>query len=259
VKLPLRLGLFITGVSVVGLGMARFTPLPTSYIQSIHQNEEKIVKLPFSLGLFITGVGVVGLGVVGFTQLPTSHTQQIDRVNPNRVIAQTTPTDGSATPQTQPVQKDVPYVPTPTPVVNEMLRLANVKKNDVLYDLGSGDGRIVITAAQKFGTRGVGIDIDPQRIQEANQNAQKAGVTDRVQFRQQDLFQTDFKNATVVTLYLLPEVNLKLRSRLLSQLKPGTRIVSHAFDMGDWKPQKVVNVAGQTIYYWTVPQTGNNS
>jgi ribosomal protein L11 methylase PrmA len=129
-----------------------------------------------------------------------------------------------------------------------------VTKNDVLYDLGSGDGRIVITAAKKFGTRGFGIDLDPQRVKEANQNAQQAGVSNLVQFRQQDLFQADLSNATVVTLYLLPEVNLKLRSKLISELKPGTRIVSHAFDMGDWKPEQVVEVDGNTIYYWTVPK-----
>lgn len=207
---------------------------------------------PYMYELLVTGVCIFGLGMTGCTQSSTTGTAQIDRA-----VAQTTPTDGNS-PSPAPVQKDVPYVPTPTPVVNEMLRLAKVNKNDVLYDLGSGDGRIVITAAQKFGTRGVGIDIDPQRIKEANQNAKKAGVTDRVQFRQQNLFETDFSNATVVTLYLLPEINLKLRPRLLSQLKPGTRIVSHAFDMGDWKPQRVVNVGGQTIYYWTVPQRVSN-
>jgi ubiquinone/menaquinone biosynthesis C-methylase UbiE len=136
-----------------------------------------------------------------------------------------------------------------------MLRLANVQSNDVVYDLGSGDGRIVIAAAQKVGARGIGIDINPERIREANQNAQKAGVTDRVQFRQQDLFQTDFSEATVVTLYLLPELNVKLRPKLLSELKPGTRIVSHEFDMGDWKPEQVVKVDGRTVYYWVVPET----
>jgi Methyltransferase domain len=199
------------------------------------------VKRPYMSELLITGVCLIGLSMTGCSQSLTTGTAQIDRA-----VAQTAPTDGNSPSQAQPVEKDVPYVPTPTPVVNEMLRIANVKKNDVLYDLGSGDGRIVITAAQKFGTRGVGIDIDPQRIKEANQNAKKAGVTDRVQFRQQNLFETDFSNATVVTLYLLPDINLRLRPRLLSQLKPGTRIVSHAFDMGDWKPQRVVKVGGQT-------------
>ncbi len=156
---------------------------------------------------------------------------------------------------------DVHYVPTPEEVVAEMLRLANVGKDDVIYDLGCGDGRIVITAAQKYGARGVGIDIDPERIKESNENARKAGVTDRVKFLQQDLFTTDFREATVVTLYLLPALNLKLRPKLLSELKPGTRIVSHAFDMGDWKPEKVVNVPGdvdqdRTVYFWVVPAGG---
>ena len=135
-----------------------------------------------------------------------------------------------------------------------MLQVVKVGKNDVLYDLGSGDGRVVNTAAQKFGTRGVGIDINPERIKKVNENAQKAGVTDRVKFIQQDLFNTDFSKATVVTLYLLPEVNAKLRPKLLKELKPGSRIVSHAFDMGDWKPQQTLNVEGKTIYYWVVPE-----
>jgi tRNA G37 N-methylase Trm5 len=153
---------------------------------------------------------------------------------------------------------EVPYVPTPTEVVEEMLRVANVGKNDVVYDLGCGDGRIVITAAQKYGARGIGIDINPERIKESNENAKKAGVSDRVKFVQQDLFETDFKEATVVTLYLLPAVNLRLRPKLLADLKPGTRIVSHAFDMGDWAPDKVIKVQGnqteRTVYYWVVPE-----
>lgn len=135
-----------------------------------------------------------------------------------------------------------------------MLEIAKVNKNDVLYDLGSGDGRIPITAAKKFGTQGIGIDIDPDRIKEANENAKKAGVTDKVQFLQQDLFKTDFSKATVVTLYLLPELNVKLRPLLFKQLKPGTRVVSHAFDMGDWKPEQVVQVNGKTVYFWTIPE-----
>jgi ribosomal protein L11 methylase PrmA len=135
----------------------------------------------------------------------------------------------------------------------EMLRLANVNKGDVVYDLGCGDGRIVIAAAEKFGARGVGIDIDPERIQEAQENARKAGVSARVRFRNEDLFEADISEATVVTLYLLPWVNLKLRPKLWSELKPGTRIVSHSHDMGDWKPEKEVEVDGETIYYWTIP------
>ena len=153
--------------------------------------------------------------------------------------------------------KDVPYVPTPQAVVDKMLEMAAVTKDDVVYDLGSGDGRIVITAAKKYGVRGVGVDIDPERIKEANANAVQAGVVDRVKFIEQDLFKTDLKEASVVTLYLLPEVNLRLRPKLLSELKPGTRIVSHAFDMGDWKPDQTVQVDGKTIYFWVVPKDAN--
>lgn len=152
------------------------------------------------------------------------------------------------------IDRDVPYVPTPEPVVAEMLRLANVAEDDVIYDLGSGDGRIVITAARNYGARGVGIDIDPTLVEAANDNARQAGVADRAQFVQQDLFETDISEASVVTLYLLPEVNLRLRPKLLEELQPGTRIVSHAFDMGDWEPEQVVQVDGRTIYYWVVPE-----
>jgi len=150
-------------------------------------------------------------------------------------------------------QPDVIYVPTPHEVVDDMLRLANVHKGDVLYDLGSGDGRIAIAAAKKFGIKAVGIDIDPQRIREANENAKKAGVTDLVEFRQEDLFKTDIKEATVVTLYLLPDLNVKLRPRLWEELKPGTRIISHQFDMGTWKPEKTLQSNGRTVYFWTIP------
>jgi len=150
-------------------------------------------------------------------------------------------------------QPDVIFVPTPYEVVDEMLRLANVRKGDVLYDLGSGDGRIPVTAAKRFGVRAVGIDIDPQRIKEANENARKNGVAKLVTFKQEDLFKTDFRDATVVTLYLLPDLNVKLRPRLLAELKPGTRIVSHQFDMGDWKPEKKVELNGRVVYLWTVP------
>jgi tRNA G37 N-methylase Trm5 len=134
-----------------------------------------------------------------------------------------------------------------------MLAIAKVNSKDVLYDLGSGDGRIPITAAQKFGIRATGIDINPQRIKEANANAKAAGVTDRVRFLNQDLFKSKFSDATVVTLYLLPDLNVKLRPQLFSQLKPGTRIVSHAFDMGDWKPDRTEQVGSSTIYFWTIP------
>jgi trans-aconitate methyltransferase len=152
-------------------------------------------------------------------------------------------------------QPDVIYVPTPQEVVDEMLKLAKVGKNDVLYDLGSGDGRIPVTAAKRFGIRATGIDIDPQRISEANENAKKNGVTHLVRFKREDLFKTDFSDATVVTLYLLPDLNVKLRPRLLAELKPGTRIVSHQFDMGTWKPERKVELsAGRVIYLWTIPE-----
>jgi ribosomal protein L11 methylase PrmA len=157
--------------------------------------------------------------------------------------------------QKQPAKQypDVIFVPTPQEVVEDMLRLANVQKGDVLYDLGSGDGRIAITAARKYGIKATGIDIDPERIREANENAKKAGVTSLVQFRQEDLFAADFKDATVITLYLLPDLNVKLRPKLWNELKPGTRIVSHQFEMGAWKPEKRLESNGRTIYFWTVP------
>ena len=149
---------------------------------------------------------------------------------------------------------DVIFVPTPQEVVEDMLRLANVRKGDVLYDLGSGDGRIAITAAKKYGIKATGIDIDPDRIREANENARKAGVSHLVEFRNEDLFQADFRDATVVTLYLLPDLNVKLRPKLWNELKPGTRIVSHQFDMGKWKPEKTLESDGRTIYFWTIPE-----
>jgi SAM-dependent methyltransferase len=151
------------------------------------------------------------------------------------------------------VNKDVPYVPSPEGVVDKMLDLANVSAKDVVYDLGSGDGRIVIAAAKK-GARGVGVDIDPERIEESVKNAQDAGVQKRVKFIRQNLFDTPLGEATVVTLYLLPGVNMKLRPKLLSELRPGTRVVSHSFDMGDWKPVKTEQVDGANVYLWIVPQ-----
>jgi SAM-dependent methyltransferase len=157
---------------------------------------------------------------------------------------------------------DVPYVPTTEEAVEAMLKLADVKKTDVVYDLGCGDGRIVIAAAKAFGARGVGIDIDPQRIAEANANAKRAGVEKLVRFEENDLFQADFKPATVVTLFLLSSVNLKLRPKLLAELKPGTRVVSNTFDMGDWKPDKEITVPNtdddsflsHRLFLWTVPE-----
>lgn len=151
-------------------------------------------------------------------------------------------------------EPDVIFVPTSEATVMAMLEIADVDSLDVVYDLGSGDGRIVITAAQKFGAKGVGIDIDPQRIKEANENAESANVTDKVEFIQGDLFESDFSEASVVTLYLLSSLNERLRPILMEQLKPGTKIVSHAFKMGDWEPEKTKYVNGNTIYLWTVPE-----
>jgi len=157
---------------------------------------------------------------------------------------------------------DVPYVPTTEPAVEEMLKLAKVTKNDIVYDLGCGDGRIVIAAAKNYGARGVGIDINPERIAEANENAKKAGVTHLVKFIEQDLFEANFREATVVTLFLLTEVNLKLKPKLLAELKPGTRVVSNTFEMGDWKPEKEAKLNGEDSEYsylsskfflWTIP------
>lgn len=152
---------------------------------------------------------------------------------------------------------EVPFVPTPYEVVAEMLGLADVDKGDVVYDLGCGDGRIIIMAAEKTGARGVGVDIDPQRIKERRENAIKAKVTDRVRFLQKDLFEANISKATVVTLYLTSDVNLKVRPKLLRELKPGTRIVSNDFDMEEWKPDKTLQVTSDyenyTIYFWVVP------
>jgi precorrin-6B methylase 2 len=148
---------------------------------------------------------------------------------------------------------DVVFVPTPEDVIDKMLELAKVTPKDVVYDLGCGDGRIVMAAAKK-GARAVGIDIDPQRIKEAKANAAAQKVTDKVRFIEGDLFESNIGEATVVTLYLLPRLNEKLKPKLLKELKPGTRIVSHAFDMGDWKPEQTAKVGGTSVYLWRVPK-----
>jgi ubiquinone/menaquinone biosynthesis C-methylase UbiE len=161
---------------------------------------------------------------------------------------------GKIEPYQYPRELDVPYVPTRAQVVEEMLRMAEVKPGDVVYDLGCGDGRIVITAVEKFGARGVGIDIDPKRIEEARANAARAGVADRAEFRLGNLFDADIRAATVVTLYLLPEVNLRLKPKLRRDLRPGTRVVSHDFSMGDdWPPERTLRLQGDTIFFWTIP------
>jgi SAM-dependent methyltransferase len=161
-------------------------------------------------------------------------------------------------------EPDVPYVPTTEAAVQAMLKLAGVKKSDIVYDLGCGDGRIVIAAAKTYGARGVGIDINPVRIGEAKENAKAAGVEKLVRFEENDLFQADIREATVVTLFLLPHINLKLRPKLLQDLKPGTRIVSNTFDMDDWKAEKEATVGdadtdvdyeplSRKLFLWTVP------
>lgn len=154
--------------------------------------------------------------------------------------------------EASPPHLDVPYQPTPPEVVKAMLQLAAVGPGDVVYDLGCGDGRIVVEAA-KLGARGVGVDLDPQRIREARANAHAAGVEDAVDFRVGDLFATDVRPATAVMLFLWPEVNLRLRPKLLAELRPGARVVSHWHDMGDWKPQKTIVVSGRKVYLWVIP------
>ena len=149
-------------------------------------------------------------------------------------------------------RKVVPFVPTPQAVVDRMIELAGVKQEDVVYDLGCGDGRIVIAAAKK-GAKAVGFEIDPELVGTARANIKKAGVEERAEIRNEDILTADLSGASVITLYLLPDVNLKLKPRLLAQLKPGSRIVSHAFDMGDWRPDKIEQVDGRTIYLWSIP------
>lgn len=150
---------------------------------------------------------------------------------------------------------DVPYVPTPMPVVDAMLDLAQVRKEDTLYDLGCGDGRIVVRAALRFGCRGVGVDLNPERVAEAIERARREDVAQLTRFEVGDVFTFDFSRATVVTMYLLPSVNLKLRPRLLKELKPGSRIVSHDFDMGDWKPEATRESGRSRLFLWTVPRS----
>ena len=152
---------------------------------------------------------------------------------------------------------DVPFVPTGEKIVTRMLEMAKVTTTDHLIDLGSGDGRIVITAAKRYGARGVGVEIDPALVHEARENARAEGVADRATFVQGDIFEANIRDATVITMYLLPDVNMRLRPKLLSDLKPGTRIVSHNYDLGDWKPAQTATVSvgntQHTVYFWVVP------
>ena len=193
----------------------------------------------------------LGLGIVLAACTSTSASNP-EETRGSAASAGVVNAQAAATPQAPLRDPDVIYVPTPTNVVEAMLKMANVTASDVVYDLGSGDGRIPITAAQKYGARAVGIDINPQRIKEATENLAKAGVGDKVKFLNQDLFETDLSQATVITLYLLPSLNQKLMPKLKA-LKPGTRIVSHSFDMGTaWPPEKTEDVQGRVIYYWTI-------
>jgi SAM-dependent methyltransferase len=197
------------------------------------------------------------------------QTQNKNRAANNSAANQTAKTAGKSNPDNMTADitvvenvPEVPYVPTHETVVDKMLEMAEVKGSDVLWDLGSGDGRIPVTAARRFGTRGVGVDIDPERVKEANENARKNGVTDKVRFVEEDLFNIDFSEASVVSLYLLPEVNLRLRPKLLDSLKPGTRIVSHNYDLGNWQPEKVDIVKtpdniDHIVYFWRVPENKN--
>jgi precorrin-6B methylase 2 len=176
-------------------------------------------------------------------------------------------TDNSAAVTTTAAPKkrpDVIYVPTPQPVVDKMLELAEIKKDDVVYDLGCGDGRIVVTAARKYGVKAVGVDIDPDRVKEAQENVRTNGVGHLVTIKEADIFELDFSDATVVTLYLLPDLNVRLMPKL-AKLKPGTRIVSNNFDMKGAKPQEAVRVKGEqfgsidrTVYKWVVPWEPEN-
>ncbi len=148
---------------------------------------------------------------------------------------------------------DIGFLPTPPEAIDTLLALANLNASDVVYDLGSGDGEILIQAVQRFGVRGVGIDIDLERVEQGRQRAKMEGVSDRITFRHQDLFESDFSDATVVVLYLLPHLNLKLKPILLAQLKPGSRILTIDFDMGDWEPEQEVRVdipEESTVYCW---------
>jgi SAM-dependent methyltransferase len=211
-------------------------------------NMIRVVRYPAAIAF---GLAVVLLGGDrARSHMPVVAASPAQTAAPQAAPAQIPATDQANQPSRRP---DVIYVPTSPEVVDAMLKLANVNKDDVVYDLGCGDGRIVVAAARAYGAKAIGVDIDPQRISEANANAKTAGVDGRVKFILGDLFQQDIHDATVVTLYLLNTLNLKLRPKLWKDLKPGTRIVSHAFDMGDWQPEQKQDVGGTTIYLWRVP------
>jgi SAM-dependent methyltransferase len=195
---------------------------------------------------------VLALALLLLAGVPYSAPAQIIDSSSSTAPSTTTPDDTT--------DKDVPYVPTAESVGARMLEVASVTEEDVVYDLGSGDGRIPITAAKEFGARGVGVEIDSALVAKARAKAREAGVADKVRFVQGDLFNADLSEATVVALYLWPEVNIQLRPKLLEELDPGDRIVSHDFRMGDWEPERAVDAgAGNTgqemVFLWTVPET----
>jgi len=190
--------------------------------------------------------------------VPLGCEQQQSPAPPNTSSADTMALGGSSVllpGSTNVLNSDVPYIRTPTGLVDTMLALADVSADDVVYDLGSGDGRIPITAAQKYGARAVGIEIKPELVEKARANARKAGVSDLVEFRQGDLFEADISEASVVTLYLVPALNIKVRPKLFHELRPGTRVVSHDFDMNEWVPDSSVQSGNKTVYRWTIPDT----
>lgn len=187
------------------------------------------------------------LPLTGCAQEQTSQDSDTATAEPSPSSPRTTVADTA-------VDADVPYVATPNETVRGMLELADVSENDLVYDLGSGDGRIPIAAAHRYGARGVGIEIKPSLVDRARKNAKLSGVQDQVTFRRQDIFEADFNEATVVTMYLFPEVNLKLRPMLFEQLEPGTRVVSHSFDMNGWEPDSTTKVNGDVLYLWRIPE-----
>jgi len=191
----------------------------------------------------VAGALVVLAGLVGYWIYQRSQPAQ----------PQPIPEYDPATLAGQRPQLDVPFVSTEHDIVRQMLDLAGTNANDLVVDLGSGDGRIPIIAARDRGARGLGVDLDPARIRESTANAQRAGVADRVTFRQQDLFVTPLRDATVLTLYLLPEINMQLRPRILGEMRPGARVVSNTFDMGDWRPDVRRNVQNSDIFLWIIP------
>ena len=229
------------------MNMPRFFSSLLSPLSSLSQAHAKLAGASFTLNVYGRETMhrrqfMAGLAALGATGIAHAY-------EPGRILL----AQGAAAPVRR--SPDVIFVPTPNEVVDKMLEMAKVTAKDVVYDLGCGDGRIVITAAQKFGARSVGIDIDPTRIKEANANAKAAKVTDKVKFVEADLFEADISEATVVTLYLLTRLNEKLKPKLLKELKPGTRIVSHAFDMGDWAPEQKAQVGGTTVFLWRVPKS----